>query len=148
MAKRKKRAWNNTNPLFRYLAKKKGKKSVKTTTKVQTMAKKRRFGKRSKSRSSSSSNMSLMNIAGAGAIHGFARPLAGNMLPSLFSFGPIDSDNVILGAAGYYAMKKGSGMIKVLGMLTLANEISYVTQKLTSGASNDSSVSSTDPYSY
>ena len=99
----------------------------KTTRSENTMAKR----KGRNSFKSSNGSVSLMNVAGAGAIHGIARPMIANILPSFFSFGPVDSDNVIIGGAGYYAMKKGSGIIKILGMLTLANEVSYVTQKVT-----------------
>lgn len=72
-----------------------------------------------------------MNVLLAGTIYGLARPFAAKMLPDFFSFGPVDSDNVIIGAAGFYGMKKGNGLIKALGAVALGSEAGIVAARLT-----------------
>lgn len=91
----------------------------------------RRFSKAS--RRTGSSKLSVMEVAAAGALYGAARPYAANMMPTFFSFGPVDSDNVILGAAGAYAALKGKGLIKALGVIALGTEAGIVTGKFVSG---------------
>jgi hypothetical protein len=102
--------------------------------------------KKSARRSHSSSGMSPMNVLLAGAIVGAARPYAANVLPNLFSAGPVDSDNVIIGAASFYGMKKTSGLMKAISTVALAQEAAIVASRLTSPQtstkSNDDSVQS------
>ncbi len=93
--------------------------------------------KRARSRSSSSGSISPMNIMLAGAVYGFVRPIAAKMLPDLFNIGVVDSDNAIIGAAGYYGMKK-SGFVKALGMVALASETGIVVARLTSATTDTS----------
>jgi len=95
-----------------------------------------------------SSGLSPMNVMLAGAIYGAARPFAAKMLPDMFSAGPIDSDNVIIGAAGFYGMKKGSGLVKALGAVALGSEAGIVASRLTSGVAQDISSAGTDAYNY
>jgi hypothetical protein len=74
----------------------------------------RGFAKKSRSYAGNSS-IKPMDILIAGAIYGAARPFAAKLLPNMFTFGPVDSDNVLIGAAGFYGMKKGKGLIKARG---------------------------------
>jgi hypothetical protein len=78
-------------------------------------------------RSSSGSGLSLMNVALASAAYTLARPYVANLVPD-FNVGPVSSDNLIIGAAGYYGMRK-SGFIKALGTVALAGEIGVVAAK-------------------
>jgi len=110
--------------------------------------------KRSRGRRSggSSSGMSPMNVLLAGAIYGAARPMVSKFMPDLFSVGPVDSDNVLIGVAGYYGMKKGSGLMKALGTVALGSEAGIVTARLSQGMLSNvapqSSNNGVDPYNY
>lgn len=94
------------------------------------------------SRSRSSSGLTPMNVALAGAIYGVARPIIANTLPNMFSFGPVDSDNAIIGGLGFYGMKKTSGLMKALSVVALASEVGIVTSRLTSGTTSTTNVGS------
>jgi len=94
------------------------------------------FSKKSRSKNSSGS-LTPMNVMLAGAIYGAARPFAARMLPDLFSFGPVDSDNAIIGGAGFYAMKKGNGLVKALGAVALGSEAGIVTARLVTPMAQD-----------
>ena len=88
-----------------------------------------------------------MNVLLAGAIVGAARPFVADMLPNMFSAGPVDSDNVIIGAASFYGMKKTSGLMKAISTVALAQEAAIITSRVTAGMSSgtkqsDDSVSS------
>lgn len=96
----------------------------------------------------SSSGLSPMNVLLAGAIYGAARPFAAKMLPDFFSAGPIDSDNVIIGAAGFYGMKKGNGLVKALGAVALGSEAGIIAARVTSGAAEQVSSAGTNAYEY
>jgi len=95
------------------------------------------FGK-SRAHRSKSSGMSVTNVLLAGVIYGAARPYLAQMLPDLFSFGPVDSDNAIIGAAGMFGMKK-SGLWKALGTVALASEVGIVTSRIVTGTASASS---------
>jgi len=103
-------------------------------------------------RSRGSSGLSPMNVLLAGAIYGAARPMVSKFMPDMFSFGPIDSDNVLIGVAGYYGMKKSSGLIKALSTVALGSEVGIVTARLSQGmignTASQSSQSGVDPYNY
>ena len=105
----------------------------------------RRIGRRSARRSSSSSSMTPMNTLLAGAIVGFARPMVDKMLPNFFQVGPVDSDNVIIGAASIYGMKKTTGLVKAISTVALAQEAAIVTSRVTSA---NAQVSSNKGYEY
>jgi len=114
---------------------------------------KRKAAKRSRSRgfskrshSKSSSGLTPMNVVLAGAIYGAARPFVAKFLPDLFSFGPVDSDNVIVGAAGFYGMKKGKGLLKALGAVALGSEAGIVAARLTQPVAQNVAGISTDDY--
>jgi|WetSurMetagenome_2_1015567.scaffolds.fasta_scaffold87502_3 hypothetical protein len=113
-------------------------------------AARRSFGRSSRrsSRRSSTSGLSPMNVLMAGAIYGAARPFAAKMLPDIFSAGPIDSDNVIIGAAGFYGMKKGNGLVKALGAVALGSEAGIVAARVSSGAAQTIGDAGTDAYNY
>jgi len=96
------------------------------------------FSKRARARSGrSSSGLTPMNVMLAGAVYGAARPIAAKFLPDLFSIGPVDSDNVLIGAAGFYGMKKSSGFMKALGAVALGSEAGIVTARLVTPAINN-----------
>lgn len=101
---------------------------------------------RSYRRSSGSSGLTPMNVLLAGAVYGLARPYVSTMLPNLFNFGPVDSDNAIIGGAGYYAMKKQKGFLKALGAVALGSEAGIVAARVTSGATGTTAGS--DAYDY
>jgi len=84
-------------------------------------------------RANRSQSISPVNLMMAGAIYGALRPQAAKILPDMFSFGPVDSDNVLIGGAGYLGMKKGKGLIKALGAVAMASEIGIVTARATTG---------------
>jgi hypothetical protein len=113
----------------------------KTVVRSYTMARKRSKGRfrsrvsRFARRSNRSVGVTPMNLVLAGAIYGYARPIAANMLPNMFSFGPVDSDNILIGAASYYGMRKSSGIVKALSTVALAGEASIIAQRLGSGTS-------------
>jgi len=89
-----------------------------------------------------------MDVLLAGAIYGAARPFAAKMLPDLFSFGPVDSDNAIIGAAGFYGMKKGKGLVKALGAVALGSEAGIVTARITSNTAQNVGSAGTSAYDY
>jgi len=101
-----------------------------------------RYVTKSKRSRPKSSGSSVMNVLLAGAIYGAARPMVANMLPTFFAFGPVDSDNVILGSAGYFMSKNSNNLIKTIGLVSMATEASIVTSRLVSGAPMSSSGSS------
>lgn len=74
----------------------------------------------------------MTNVLLAGAIYGVGRPLLANALPNLFNVGPVDSDNALIGGAGWYLSKK-SGLMKAIGVVTMAGEAAQVTAKVTGG---------------
>lgn len=85
-------------------------------------------------------SLSVTDVLLAGAIYGAVRPTVANMLPTFFSFGPVDSDNVILGGAGFMASKSKTKMIKALGLIAMGTEAGIVTSNLiTNGMGNTSS---------
>ena len=96
---------------------------------------------------SSGSGLTPMNVALAGMVYGAARPFIAKMLPDFFSFGPIDSDNVIIGAAGFYGMKK-TGFIKALGAVALGSEAGIVAARVTSGLAANVGDAGTSAYEY
>lgn len=106
------------------------------------------FSRKRSSRRSTSSGLTPMNVMLAGAIYGAARPFAAKMLPDMFSAGPVDSDNVIIGAAGFYGMKKGSGLVKALGAVALGSEAGIVAARVTSSAAQNVGQVGTDAYEY
>jgi hypothetical protein len=103
--------------------------------------------KRSRSRKSSS-GLTPMNVLLAGAVYGAARPFAAKLLPDFFSFGPIDSHNAIIGAAGIYGMKKGSGFTKALGVVAAGSEAGIVAARVTSNTAQNVATAGTDAYEY
>ena len=96
---------------------------------------KKRF-KRSYSRvakaykSSRKPSLSVMDVMIAGAAYGALIPMAANVLPNFFTFGPIDSDNVIIGGVGYMAAKSNTKLIKTIGLVTMAGEAGIITSRL------------------
>lgn len=102
---------------------------------------KKRF-KRSYSRavkaykSSRKPSFSAMDIVIAGAAYGALRPMASNVLPNFFTFGPVDSDNVIIGGAGYLASKSSTKLIKTIGLVTMAGEAGIIASRLVSSNTN------------
>lgn len=107
------------------------------------------FRKKAKARRSSSryshktsrhgsSGVSFTDLLIGGAIYGVARPYVANMLPDLFNFGPVDSDNAIIGAAGYYGMKHTKGVMKATSMMAVAGEAAIVASRLSQGVKGSS----------
>lgn len=92
--------------------------------------------KASYSRGRSSGGIGLTDLLIGGAIYGFARPMVANMLPDLFSFGPVDSDNAIIAGAGYLGMKNSNKIIKATSMVAIAGETAIVTSRIAQGNSS------------
>jgi len=139
-----KRAWNSSNPLYRYLQKKK----AGTTT---TMAKRRfrrasvrRFGRRSKR--VGSSNGSLLMTVGASALYGFGRSklsaLTAQYIPA---FAGQYTDEVVLGTLGWYMSKKG-GMIGALGKSALIIESASIGNQLGSSLMGTTTATNSNYY--
>lgn len=103
----------------------------------------KRFAKRARSRTASGykaarkPSLSVTDVLLAGAIYGVARPTISNMLPSFFKFGSIDSDNVILGGAGFMASKSSNKLIKSIGLIAMGTEAGIVTSGLLSGVTSE-----------
>lgn len=94
----------------------------------------RYFGRSSRrSRGSSSSGLKMTDVILAGAVYGAARPFVANIIPPMFEFGPVDSDNVIIGGAAFLGMKQKNKMIKAISTVALASEVALVTSKMMSG---------------
>jgi len=96
------------------------------------------FMKRGSSRRKSGSSLSATDVLLAGAIYGVARPMIANMLPSFFQFGPVDSDNVILGGAGYMASKQGNKLIKSVGLIAMGTEAGLIANNVVSSKTSPS----------
>lgn len=113
-------------------------------------ASRRSFGgfKRKSYRKSGGSSLTPMNVLMAGAIYGLARPYVANILPNMFSAGPVDSDNIIIGAAGFYGMKKGNGLVKALGAVALGSEAGIVANRATSGLVQNATTNAGSAYNY
>jgi hypothetical protein len=79
------------------------------------------------------SSISVTDVLLAGALYGAIRPTVSNLLPSFFNFGGIDSDNVILGGAGYFATKQSNKLIKSIGYIAMGTEAGIITSKLMNG---------------
>lgn len=88
----------------------------------------------------------MTDVLLAGAIYGVVRPTIANTIPTMFSFGPVDSDNVVLAGAGYMASKNSNKIIKSLGLIAMGTEAGIVTSKLMSGQTTSSQ--SVDTYAY
>jgi hypothetical protein len=86
------------------------------------------------------SGLKATDIMMAGAVYGFARPMVANMIPPLFEFGPIDSDNAIIGVAAYMGMKQKNKLVRAISAVALGGEIAQVTAKMTAGNTSSSSV--------
>jgi hypothetical protein len=97
----------------------------------------RRFfgGFRKKGRSKSGGGMSPESMLLPAALYGAARVPVANLMAPLTSKIPLGgySDEAVLGIASYIAAKKGSGMVKKLGMAGLIVEAASVGAGLTSG---------------
>lgn len=77
-------------------------------------------------RSARKPSISVTDVLLAGAIYGAVRPTVTNMLPTFFSFGPVDSDNVLLAGAGYFASKNSNKLIKTIGLVAMGTEAGIV----------------------
>lgn len=77
-------------------------------------------------------SISAMDVLVAGAVYGIARPTIANALPTMFAFGPVDSDNVILGAGGYMASKSKTKLFKTIGLIAMGTESGIVASKMLS----------------
>lgn len=125
----KKRAWNNSNPLYRYLQSKKAKsrRTYIRSASVSTMARKKSY------RRKSSSNSSLMVTVGSAMAYGALRSKLSQMTSQyLPSFAGQYTDEVALGLLGWYASKKG-GIVGALGKSALIIESASVGNQLASG---------------
>ena len=90
-------------------------------------------------RGHSSAGIKATDILLGGALYGLARPYVANMLPTMFSFGPVDSDNVIIGGAGYLLSKNSNKIIKSMGLVAMGGEAGIITSQLASGMKTTSS---------
>jgi len=106
------------------------KKSRKTSTRGKTMARRKSGFKGKKSGS-----VSPMEMALGSGMYGFARPMVANFIPDVSSIP--NSDNVLLGVAGYFAATKGSGLVKKAGYVVLANEAFIAASRMQAGTSNN-----------
>lgn len=99
-------------------------------------------------RRASSGSISPMQVLLAGAVYGAARPFAAKILPDMFSFGPVDSDNVIIGGAAAYFMPKTKGFTKALCAVAAGSEAGIVAARVTSTAANNIGDAGSDAYNY
>jgi hypothetical protein len=83
-------------------------------------------------------SISIIDVMLAGAIYGAARPTVSNMLPNFFQFGPVDSDNVIMGAGGYFASKSKSKLLRALGLVALGTEAGIIVSRVVAPVVQDS----------
>lgn len=93
----------------------------------------RRFGRKVRRGFSGRTSLSPGDIILASAVYGVARPMVSGMIPPLFQFGPVSSDNAIIGAAGFLGMKQKNKFMRALGTVALAGEVSAVTATATAG---------------
>jgi len=132
----KKRAWNMSNPLYRYLQSKKSKSST-SRTRVTTMARKTRSKRRA-----SSSNGSLLMTVGSAMLYGAVRSKLSQVTAQyLPSFAGAYTDEVVLGALGWYLSKKG-GMIGSVGKAALIIESASIGNQLGSSMLGTTAVTS------
>jgi len=98
-----------------------------------------RVGKR---RSHKSSGTSLMGSVIPAALYGAARPYVSNLVqPVTGALGAAGgyADNIVLGGIGYFAAKKGRGMIKNIGHAMLLIEAAQIGAELGGGMGGSSS---------
>jgi len=94
----------------------------------------RGFSRRSRGRSNGgSSGLKWWEVLIGAVIYALVRPFVANNVPTFFSFGPLDSDNVIIGGAGYLGYTKGKGIIKATGLAAMVGEASIVASNFASG---------------
>lgn len=94
----------------------------------------RSFGRmKARSRGRSSGGVGLTDLLIGGAIYGVGRGYVANMLPTLFTFGPVDSDNAIIAGAGYLGLKSSNRIIKATSMMAIGGETAIVASRLASG---------------
>lgn len=107
----------------------------------------RSFGRARRSRrSSGTSGIVEMAVMGA-AYGGLIRPIVSNNVPNFFTFGPVDSDNAILLAGGYFAHKNSNKWIKALGNAAIIWESGIIASRLMQGSgSNGGSVMNANNY--
>lgn len=92
------------------------------------------FRARSRGRSSSGINPTAVILGGIG--YGFVRQKVSNAVAPLTSQIPVVGnmgDELVLGAAGYLAAKKGKGMIRTAGLAVLGAESYRVGEQLANG---------------
>ena len=135
----KKRMWNSSNPLYRYVMARKSKSRAKSSvTNITTMARKNRsrrlFGRRAGRRASrSSTNSNLLMTVGASMLYGAGRAKLSDMTQQyLPRFAGQYTDEVVLGVAGWYLSKKG-GIIGQIGKSALIIESASIGNQLVSG---------------
>jgi hypothetical protein len=103
----------------------------------------RSFGRmKARSHSRSSGGVGLTDLLIGGAIYGVGRGYVANMLPTLFSFGPVDSDNAIIAGAGYLGLKSSNKIIKATSMMAIGGETAIVASRLANGNTTDGGNSS------
>lgn len=82
-----------------------------------------------------SKGITPMDAMLAGAIYGVARPFAANVIPDILpNIGPVSSDNMVIGAASWWASKQSNKLIKAIGTVGLAAETSMVVNKAMAGS--------------
>lgn len=138
---RKKRAWNMSNPLYRYLQSKKSK-SRRSTSRSNTMAKRKRYSRRA----SGASTGGLLMTVGASMLYGVARSkLSAVTSQYLPQFAGTYTDELVLGGLGWYLSKKG-GLIGAVGKSALIIESARVGDSLGSSMFGGSVTTSATSY--
>lgn len=99
---------------------------------------KRSYGRMKAKSHKSAGGLGLTDLLIGGALYGFARPMVANMLPNLFTFGPVDSDNALIAGAGYFGMKSSNKIIKALSMSAIVGETAIVTSRVAQGTGGTS----------
>jgi len=99
----------------------------------------RGFKNKARSMNRTSGQIKATDVLIAGVIYGMAKPIIKNTIPDFFSFGPVSSDNLVIGGAGFYGMKKGKGIVKALGIIALGDQASEVSQNLMGGSQTNNS---------
>lgn len=86
--------------------------------------------KRYSRRSGSSSGLKPMDVVIGGAIYGAGRQFVADFIPDFGTFGPVSSDNLVVGAAAMLGMKQKNKIIKAASTVALGTEIAAVVSKM------------------
>jgi hypothetical protein len=122
--------------------------------KNKTMYRTKYIKSKSRRKSTSSGNGGIMALIGGAMIYGAFREKASDAIQPLTSKIPLGNiaDEVVLGAAGYFAAKKGTGIVKEIGKAALTIEAARIGEAVVNGqlnlSGNSQSSNSTNSSTY